>query len=57
MDNTFCNLSFGLAPGVVVTPRPTSERLVAEALAHIAGRPACVADVGTGSGADAAHAA
>ena len=51
MDNTFCNLSFGLVPGVVMTPRPASERLVAEALAHIAGRPARLADVGTGSGA------
>jgi release factor glutamine methyltransferase len=37
-------------PGEVMTPRVTSERLVAEACARISG-PARVADVGTGSGA------
>ena len=34
-----------------MTPRPTSERLVATALELLGGRPAVVADVGTGSGA------
>lgn len=38
------------APGEVMTPRVTSERLSAEAPARISG-PARVADVGTGSGA------
>jgi release factor glutamine methyltransferase len=51
MDTTFCDLTLDLAPGIVMTPRAASERLVAEALAHIGGRPARVADVGTGSGA------
>ena len=34
-----------------MTPRPTSERPVATALGFLGGRPAVVADVGTGSGA------
>ena len=34
-----------------MTPRPASEALVAAALEHLDGRPAVVADVGTGSGA------
>jgi len=51
MDTTFCNLSLALAPGVVMTPRATSENLVRVALARVGGRPARVADVGTGSGA------
>lgn len=34
-----------------MTPRPASERLVAVALGLLGGRPAVVADVGTGSGA------
>jgi len=51
MDTTFCNLSLALAPGIVMTPRATSEKLVRAALARVAGRPARVADVGTGSGA------
>ncbi len=51
MDTTFCDLSLALAPGVVMTPRPTSEKLVREALERIAGRRVRVADVGTGSGA------
>src|SRR5206468_2293626 len=38
-------------PGRVMTPRPASEQLVAAALARLEGRPARVADVGTGSGA------
>jgi release factor glutamine methyltransferase len=51
MDTTFCNLSLALAPGVVMTPRATSENLVRVALARVGDRPARVADVGTGSGA------
>lgn len=39
------------APGRVMTPRPATEALVDRALEHIAGAPARVADVGTGSGA------
>jgi release factor glutamine methyltransferase len=48
---TFDGLSLLSAPGRVMTPRPSSERLVAEASARLAGRAARVADVGTGSGA------
>ena len=51
MDTTFCNLSLALAPGMVMTPRATSENLVRAALARVGGGPARVADVGTGSGA------
>jgi release factor glutamine methyltransferase len=47
---TFNGLMLETAPGRVMTPRPTSERLVAAACARIEGR-ARVADVGTGSGA------
>jgi release factor glutamine methyltransferase len=47
---TFNGLTLKTAPGRVMTPRRTSERLVAAACAHIEG-PARVADVGTGSGA------
>ena len=47
---TFSALSVETAPGKVMTPRPASERLVAEACARIDGR-ARVADIGTGSGA------
>src|SRR5919202_192495 len=51
MDTPFFGLSFASAPGVVMTPRPASERLVAAALERIGDTPALVADVGTGSGA------
>ncbi|HYY75236.1 MAG TPA: class I SAM-dependent methyltransferase, partial [Gaiellaceae bacterium] len=47
----FDGLVFVTQPGVVMTPRPASERLVAVALSLLGGRPAVVADVGTGSGA------
>jgi release factor glutamine methyltransferase len=47
----FDGLALAAAPGLVMTPRPASERLVAEAVALAAGRPVRVADVGTGSGA------
>jgi release factor glutamine methyltransferase len=39
------------APGVVMTPRSTSERLVDAAVAIAGAGPARIADVGTGSGA------
>lgn len=38
-------------PGRVFTPRATTEKLVDAALDRIGAGPACVADVGTGSGA------
>jgi release factor glutamine methyltransferase len=47
----FCGLLVGTRPGAVMTPRPASEQLVRTALDLIGGRPAVVADVGTGSGA------
>jgi release factor glutamine methyltransferase len=47
----FCGLSFDTRPGVVMTPRPASERLVRAAVGLVGDRPARVADVGTGSGA------
>jgi release factor glutamine methyltransferase len=48
---TFNGIGLLSAPGRVMTPRPTSERLVAAAAARLHGRRARVADVGTGSGA------
>jgi release factor glutamine methyltransferase len=48
---TFNGLRLLSAPGHVMTPRPTSERLVAAATARIGARRARIADVGTGSGA------
>jgi release factor glutamine methyltransferase len=47
----FCGLSFGTQPGVVMTPRPASERLVHAAVGLVGSSAARVADVGTGSGA------
>ena len=47
----FADLYLAAAPGAVMTPRPTTEELVAAAVSHIGGRPARVADIGTGSGA------
>jgi release factor glutamine methyltransferase len=47
----FNGLSLGTATGWVMTPRAASEQLVATARARLAGRPARVADIGTGSGA------
>ena len=47
----FNGLPLATAPGRVMTPRAASEQLVAAACARLAGRPARVADVGTGSGA------
>jgi release factor glutamine methyltransferase len=48
---TFDALMLETAPGRVMTPRRTSEPLVAEAQTLVRGRAARVADVGTGSGA------
>jgi release factor glutamine methyltransferase len=50
-ETTFYNVSFLAAPGQVMVPRPATEALVDRALERIAGGPARVADVGTGSGA------
>lgn len=47
----FHGLTFATEPGLVFTPRPTSERLVDAALERLGDRPARVADVGTGAGA------
>jgi release factor glutamine methyltransferase len=47
----FYGFELETAPGLVMTPRPTTEALVDAAVALVAGRPARVADVGTGSGA------
>src|SRR5438105_3123147 len=47
----FNGLALVTAPGRVMTPRATSEQLVAAACTRVAGRPARVADIGTGSGA------
>jgi len=51
MKTSFYDLSLVTAPGKVFTPRPSTERLVDEALDRIDGVPMRVADVGTGSGA------
>ena len=54
-ETTFCDVPLLTAPGRVMTPRPATEELVAAAAARIRGRPARVADVGTGSGAIAVN--
>src|SRR5918911_3849479 len=51
MHTRFHGLTFVTDPGRVFTPRATTERLVDAALERVGGRPARVADVGTGSGA------
>lgn len=51
MTTRFHGLTFVTDPGRVFSPRATSEHLVDAALERIAGDPARVADVGTGSGA------
>ena len=51
MKTSFYDLPLLAAPGKVFTPRPSTERLVDEALERINGVPMRVADVGTGSGA------
>ncbi len=50
-DVTFNGLKLLTSPGVVMTPRPASEQLVAAACARIGDGEARVVDVGTGSGA------
>ena len=47
----FNGLPLRTAPGRVMTPRRTTEQLVAAALERLPGHPARVVDVGTGSGA------
>ncbi len=47
----FSGLALTTLPGLVMTPRPASEQLVATAAERIRDRPARLADVGTGSGA------
>ena len=51
MTTTFHGLDLLTAPGLVFTPRASTEALVDAALARIDTGPATVADVGTGSGA------
>jgi release factor glutamine methyltransferase len=51
MTTTFHGLDLLTAPGLVFTPRPSTEALVDAALARIDDRPVSVADVGTGTGA------
>ena len=51
MTARFHGLTFLTEPGLVFTPRATSEQLVDAALERIGDAPARVADVGTGSGA------
>ena len=48
---TFFGLPLATRPGLVMTPRPTTERLVETAVELLGDRPARIADVGTGSGA------
>jgi release factor glutamine methyltransferase len=51
MQTDFHGLTFITDPGRVFSPRRATEQLVDAALQRIAGGPARVADVGTGSGA------
>ena len=51
MTTTFHGLDLLTAPGLVFTPRASTEALVDAALARMDDAPATVADVGTGSGA------
>jgi release factor glutamine methyltransferase len=51
METRFHGFTFVTDPGRVFSPRPSTEKLVDAALARLGGRPARVADVGTGSGA------
>jgi release factor glutamine methyltransferase len=50
-ETPFSGIHLLTSPGEVMTPRPASEALVAAAAELLGNRPACVADVGTGSGA------
>lgn len=51
IEAPFYGLRLLADPGNVMTPRPTTEALVAAAVERIGNRSAVVADVGTGSGA------
>jgi release factor glutamine methyltransferase len=51
MTTTFHGLDLLTAPGLVFTPRPSTEALVDAALTRMDDRPVTVADVGTGTGA------
>jgi release factor glutamine methyltransferase len=51
MTITFHGLDLLTAPGLVFTPRASTEALVDAALARIDDRPVTIADVGTGTGA------
>src|SRR3954452_2324097 len=51
MDVSFYDFSLATAPGVVFTPRHTTERLVDATLERLGPGPARIADVGTGAGA------
>jgi HemK-like putative methylase len=48
---TFFGLELVACAGLVMTPRPASEKLVSAAIALVGDQPARVVDVGTGSGA------
>ena len=48
---TFSGLSLDASPGLVMTPRPATEQLVAAAVDFVGSGAARVVDVGTGSGA------
>jgi release factor glutamine methyltransferase len=50
-ETSFYGLALATLPGRVMTPRATSERVVAAALQHLPRPRGVVADVGTGSGA------
>jgi release factor glutamine methyltransferase len=47
----FHGLELGTCAGLVMTPRPASEKLVIAAIALVGDKPARIVDVGTGSGA------
>lgn len=51
MDVSFSSVALTTLPGLVMTPRPASEQLVAAAADYVGDRSARIADVGTGSGA------
>jgi release factor glutamine methyltransferase len=50
-STTFHGLELGTSAGLVMIPRPASEKLVNAAIALLGDKPARVVDVGTGSGA------
>lgn len=50
-ETPFSGIHLLTSPGEVMTPRPATEALVDAAAELLGDQPACVADVGTGSGA------